>query len=60
MSVHKILDTRGVPCGCEYAVDPRGSERYTKMCQEHEIEHITRHAAAVASCSHVNRDLVGQ
>lgn len=47
------------PCGCEYTVDARGREEWSQMCQEHEQEAIVRHAAAVASCSHVNRDLVG-
>jgi hypothetical protein len=59
VSVHKVTDSKGSTCGCEYTVDRRGSELVTKMCQEHEIEHITRHAAAVASCSHVvNHDLI--
>jgi hypothetical protein len=64
MSVHKIRDAKGVACGCEYTV--KGSqELITKMCQEHEMEFTVRHAAAVASCSHVhrqptdNRDLIG-
>jgi hypothetical protein len=47
-----------VACGCEYTVDERGREQVSKMCQEHEAEFIVRHAAAVASCSHVNRDLI--
>jgi hypothetical protein len=60
-TVHKVVDHRtGARCGCEYTVDSRGREEVTRMCQEHETEHITRHAAAVLSCSHVNRDLVGE
>ena len=60
MSVRKVLDAKGAACGCEYTVDRVGSELITKMCQEHEIEFIVRHAAAVASCSHtVNHDLIG-
>lgn len=59
MRTVKILDKAGVACGCEYTVDKRDQQRISKMCQEHEIEFIARHAAAVASCSHVNRDLVG-
>jgi len=59
MSTHKLKDAKGATCGCEYTVNRAGSELITKMCQEHEIEFITRHAAAVASCSHViNHDLI--
>jgi hypothetical protein len=59
-TAHKVVDHRtGTRCGCEYAVDSRGREEITRMCQEHETEHITRHAAAVLSCSHANRDLTG-
>ena len=58
MSTHKVLDRKGVACGCEYTVDKRGSEEITRMCQEHEAEHIVMAAAAAASGSHVNRDLV--
>jgi hypothetical protein len=58
VSTHKIKDAKGVACGCEYTVNARDREEMTQMCQEHEAEHIARHAAAVASCSHVNRDLV--
>jgi hypothetical protein len=60
VSTHKIRDPKGVACGCEYTVDKRQRESITKMCQEHESEFIVRHAAAVASCSHVvNHDLIG-
>ena len=47
-----------VTCGCEYTVDNRGRKEWSKMCMEHETTFIARHAAAVASCSHINRDLV--
>ena len=43
-------------CGCTYTVDKRGREEWTQLCMEHEIEFITRHAAAVSTCSHVHRD----
>ena len=56
---HKIVARDGSFCGCEFIVDKRGQETMTKVCQEHENEFIARHAAAVASCSHVNLDLVG-
>jgi hypothetical protein len=60
MSVHNIVDHRtGASCGCEYTVDKRGNELITRMCMEHEQEYTARHAAAVASCSHANRDLTG-
>lgn len=58
MSTHKLRDGNGVACGCEYTVKGN-QETMSKMCQEHEMEHAARHAAAVASCSHANRDLVG-
>ena len=60
-ATHKIVDHKtGVRCGCEYTVDSRGREQITSMCMEHELEFIVRHASAVASCSHANRDLVGE
>jgi hypothetical protein len=58
MSIHKIQDRAGVKCGCEYNVHRDGAEEMSKACQEHEIEFIVRHAAALVSCSHANRDLV--
>lgn len=53
----KVVDRKGVACGCEYTAE-NNREQMTKICQEHEAEHIERHAAAVISCSHANRDLV--
>jgi hypothetical protein len=53
MSTNKVR----LACGCEY-IHVREREEVSKMCQEHEIKFIMRHAAAVLSCSHVNRDLV--
>ena len=59
MSTHKVRDRAGVACGCEYTLDKHQRELMTQVCMEHEVEFIVRHADAVASCSHVNRDLVG-
>lgn len=53
----KVIDRAGATCGCEYTVE-RNQEQITRVCQEHEAEFIVRHAAAVASCSHVNLDLI--
>jgi hypothetical protein len=50
---------RDVACGCEFTRDKNGREQITNMCIEHEHQFIVRHAAAVASCSHANRDLTG-
>jgi|HubBroStandDraft_1064217.scaffolds.fasta_scaffold447275_2 hypothetical protein len=47
------------PCGCKHATDRHGQEYWAQVCQEHEAQRIALHLAAVASCSHVNRDLVG-
>jgi len=58
MSTTKIRDRAGVACGCEFTTDSRGREEISRMCQVHEIEFIVQRAAAVASCSHINRDLV--
>jgi hypothetical protein len=61
MKTIKLVDHKtGATCGCEYTVDSRGRECITKMCMEHDLEFIVRHAAAVASCSHANRDLTGE
>lgn len=62
MSIHKIMhkvDGKSVACGCEYTVHRNGAEEISKVCQEHELEFIVQRAAAVASCSHVNHDLIG-
>lgn len=59
MSTTKIKDAKGVACGCEFTTDAKGREQMSQMCMEHEVQFIERHAAAVASCSHANRDLVG-
>jgi hypothetical protein len=62
-TVKHIEKRSGLPdvtCGCEYTTGARGQlDVWTQTCQEHEREFIARHAAAVASCSHANRDLVG-
>jgi hypothetical protein len=59
MSTHKIVDHKtGATCGCEYTKQGE-REQMSKMCMEHEIERLARHAAAAASCSHINRDLIG-
>ena len=58
MRTIKLKGKDGSSCGCEYTVDGRGREQHTKFCMEHETTFIARHAAAVASCSHINRDLV--
>jgi hypothetical protein len=55
----KIKDKHGVACGCEYQRLPGEREQISRMCMEHEQEFIVRHAAAVASGSHANHDLVG-
>lgn len=52
------VNGKDVACGCEFTEGP-GRERWIRMCMEHETESITRHAAAILSCSHANRDLVG-
>jgi len=59
MSTHKVRDSKGATCGCEYTVDRHQREEMSKFCMEHELEFIARHAAALGSCSHANRDLVG-
>lgn len=60
MRTFKHVDHRdGSRCGCEYSIDKRGQESWSRLCMEHEREFIERHMAAVASCSHVNRDLTG-
>jgi len=58
MRIIKLKDKDGSSCGCEYTVDGRGREEHTKFCMEHETEWVIRHAAAIGSCSHANRDLV--
>jgi hypothetical protein len=45
------------PC-CKHVVDKQGRE-IAHLCEQHQKEFDERRAAAVASCSHVNRDLVG-
>lgn len=63
MSTYKRVDKvdgKEVACGCEWTRDRAGREQWSQMCMGHEHEFIVRHAAAVASCSHVNRDLVGE
>jgi hypothetical protein len=49
-----------LPCGCEYVRDGRERETLTKLCIPHKKEFDQSHAAAVATCSHVNRDLLGE
>lgn len=62
MSAYKVtrrVDGKDVACGCKFTRDAAGRELMSDVCQEHESEFIVRHAAAVASCSHANRDLIG-
>ena len=54
------MRTVKLKCGCEFVRDARDDERVSKLCMEHEQEFIVRHAAAAASCSHINRDLIGE
>jgi hypothetical protein len=52
------VSTVKLPCGCEYTRDSRDREEHTVFCVPHKKEFDMRHAAAVASCSHANYDLV--
>lgn len=61
-TVKHIEKRSGLPdvaCGCEHTVDGHGRNWWSKICIQHKKEFDMRHAAARASCSHVNRDLVG-
>jgi hypothetical protein len=56
VSTYKIV-VKGVECGCEFTRNGRDQEFMTHLCSEHKHEFDARHAAAVLSCSHVNKDL---
>ena len=49
-----------VACGCEYTVDGRDQEQWSRLCIPHKKEFDMRQAAARVSCSHANRDLIEQ
>jgi hypothetical protein len=58
MNTRKVINKEGAACGCEITTDHRGNEQLSILCIPHKKEFDMRHAAAVESCSHVNRDLV--